>query len=119
SVLSVEECWKGTCGDELTVRQLGGELDGEGAAVEGTAALAAGSEVVLFLRPRKDGAYSPVGMAQGAFQVERDAKLQVRAFVRDVRGLTFVRKDGALEAGTVERHSPVLLRDALRNTAEK
>lgn len=102
TVVSVRECWKtgAACPAELTVRQLGGEADGLGMAVEGSASLAVGSEAVLFLRARRDGALAPVGMAQGVFVARQDAAGRVR-YVRDLRGLDLVREDH-LRAGSVE-----------------
>lgn len=81
----VAECLKGACGAAVTVRQLGGEIDGEGLSVEGAAQLPAGSEVVILLRARRDGTFSPVGMSQGVYQVDRET----RELVRDTRGVTF------------------------------
>ncbi len=83
--LRVVECLKGACAAEVTIRQLGGELDGEGMVLEGAAAFATGDEVVVFLRPRRDGTYAPVGMAQGVLRVERSG-----ALVRDLRGMELV-----------------------------
>jgi MYXO-CTERM domain-containing protein len=100
--LEVSECWKGTCGGTVTVRQLGGEIDGVGTAVEGTAQLMPGTEVVLLLRRRADGAFTPVGMAQGAYRVERDADQNV-TLVRDGRQLRFAKPTGGAVAGTIER----------------
>jgi MYXO-CTERM domain-containing protein len=102
SVVRVGECWKGTCGASILIRQLGGEIDGQGLSIEGSAALAVGDEVVLFLRVRKDGAFSPVGMAQGVFQITRDPKGQIVRLERDLRGLTFPREDGAEAVGAKE-----------------
>lgn len=90
ATLAVSECLKGPCGPTLTVRQLGGEVEGFGMHVEGSAELQPGSEVVLLLRRRLDGAYAPLGMAQGAFRVERDGKRgEIRALVRNVGSLRF------------------------------
>lgn len=94
ATLDVATCMKGTCPATLTVRQLGGELAGRGVAVEGAARLAEGGDVVLYLRPRRDGAFAVVGMAQGAFAVEKAGTL-----ARDLRALGFAgeRGHGALE----------------------
>src|SRR5262249_2731822 len=100
ATLAVSECLKGSCGHTLTVRQLGGELDGFGVHVEGSADLVPGSEVVLLLRRRLDGAYAPLGMAQGAFRVEREpAKGEIQTLVRGVSALRFAAADGSEVAG--------------------
>jgi hypothetical protein len=103
--IAVVECMKGRCGAQVTVRQLGGELDGEGITVAGTAEMRAGSEVVLLLRPRRDGTFAPVGMSQGVFHVQR------AALVRDTRGLSFA--EGG--EGKVERVRLDDVRRALRD----
>lgn len=72
AVIDIDDCVKGPCPEMVTVRQLGAELDGVGLAVDGAARFAPGTEVVVFLRARRDGTYAPVGMAQGAYVVERD-----------------------------------------------
>jgi hypothetical protein len=100
--LGVLECVKGRCGASLVIRQLGGELDGEGVVVAGNADLVAGSEVVVMLRARRDGTFAPVGMAQGVFRVERDAAGTPRALVRDTRDLVLVGDGGEVRSG-VER----------------
>ena len=92
--LVVSECLKGACGATLTIRQLGGELDGQGTAIVGNADLTTGAEVVVMLRARRDGTYAPLGMAQGVFRVERDAAGDTQSLVRDLRGLELV-GDGA------------------------
>jgi hypothetical protein len=97
--LVVLECLKGRCGASLVIRQLGGELDGEGVVVAGNADLVAGSEVVVMLRPRRDGAFAPVGMAQGVFRVERDASGAPKALVRDTRDLVLVGEEGEVRGG--------------------
>ncbi len=57
-------------GELIVLRQMGGALDGVHSQVVGTAPLFPGDEVVLFART--DGAYHYlVGMAQGAFRVDR------------------------------------------------
>src|SRR5262249_46122134 len=95
ATLDVSACLKGACPSTLTVRQLGGELDGRGVAIEGAPRLVDGAEVVLFLRPRRDGAFGVVGMAQGAFAVEKGGTL-----ARDLRGLRF---EGERDHGALER----------------
>src|SRR5262249_21744048 len=111
TIVDVESCGRGACGASVTVRQLGGELGGRGTAVEGAARFAAGDEVLLFLRPRSDGTFAPVGMVQGVFRVERDAGGGVAAYVRDLRGVGFAGED---RPGAVERIAPAELRRAVR-----
>lgn len=98
--LVVEECLKGPCAPSVTIRQLGGELDGDGLAVEGAPSFTPGDEVVVFLRLRRDGTYAPVGMSQGVLRLERTSGEVT--YVRDTRGLILVER-GRTSAGTVER----------------
>lgn len=72
----------------ITVRQLGGSVDGVTMHVEGVAPIARGEQVVLFLRT--DGArFYLVGMAQGKLRVEtlRDGREVV---TRTISGLKTV-----------------------------
>jgi hypothetical protein len=110
-VIDVATCLKGACPARVTVRQLGGEVDGQGTSVEGAATFTVGVEVVLFLRARADAAFAPVGMAQGAFRVERDAQRRVRALVRDLGGLSFVGEPAA------ERTDPAELQTAISSSS--
>lgn len=110
TTIAVASCLRGACGSAVTVRQLGGELDGRGTAIEGTARFAAGDEVVVFLRRRADGAYAPVGMMQGVLGVERAPDRTVQGYRRDLRGVGFAGED---RAGAVERVRPEELRRAL------
>jgi matrixin len=88
AVVQVAECVKGACAPVYVVRQLGGEAAGRGMTVEGSAALNAGEETILYLRPRRDGAWAPLGMAQGVVHIERDRVTgEVKRMWRDLRGL--------------------------------
>jgi len=114
ATVTVASCLRGPCPTEVTVRQLGGEVDGVGTAVEGTAPFTAGDEVVVFLRPRADGAFAPVGMVQGVFRVERGPDKAVAALIRDLRGVGFA---GEAPPAAVERLGPDELRRALDTAA--
>lgn len=115
--LVVAECLKGACGATLTIRQLGGEVDGEGTAVLGNAELPVGGEVVVLLRARKDGTFAPVGMAQGVFRVERDGRGEAQALVRDLSGLELVGEERQGKP-VVERLRPEELSKALAETTQ-
>lgn len=58
-------------GDVVTVRRLGGTVDGIGMRVFGEASYAAGEEVLLFAERRGEALYA-VGMTQGKLHVNRD-----------------------------------------------
>lgn len=99
AMLQVAECMKGRCDSTLIVRQLGGVTATSATSVEGTSELEVGSEVVVFLRPRRDGAHSLVGMAQGKFSVERGRD----TLTRDLGGVTLANRDGGVREGDLER----------------
>jgi hypothetical protein len=71
TTLRVARCLRGACGATVVVRQPGGEVGGVGLHVEGTFRARPGEEVLLFLRPGRDGVLTPVGMVQGALRIER------------------------------------------------
>ena len=72
TTVTVEDVLKGDpLGATVTVRQLGGRIDGVTASIDGDAVLAPGEEVLLFLR-RIDGLCYLVGMSQGKLSVVRE-----------------------------------------------
>lgn len=75
STVAVDEALAGDDAPGSTVRvsQPGGVLGDVTVRVSGTAPLAVGQDVLLFLRGRGDQVRAPVGMAQGVWFVERGA----------------------------------------------
>jgi hypothetical protein len=76
SVVRVDEALAGDPGgDSVIVTTLGGEVGDRGQRVSGSPMLRAGDEVVLFLRRSGPASLmsrtSVVGLAQGAFHVQR------------------------------------------------
>ena len=58
--------------DQLTIRQLGGEIDGIGQMVVGNARFSMGEEVLVFLEKHPtDDVYVVLGMAQGKYSIDR------------------------------------------------
>jgi hypothetical protein len=84
SLVDVTECLAGDCPDTVHVRRRGGEQDGRGLRVEGEAELAAGQEVVLYLRARPDRPHTVLGGLQGALRLVRHQGIIHAA--RDLRG---------------------------------
>jgi hypothetical protein len=72
--LQVEEVLKGDVqGSELTVRELGGEKDGVGLDVPGTARFRGGEEVVVTLsEANSDGSYDIRNLMMGKFDLRPD-----------------------------------------------
>ncbi|MCB9557322.1 MAG: hypothetical protein H6707_14540 [Deltaproteobacteria bacterium] len=86
-------------GDTLTVRRLGGKVNGLAQRVFGAAVLTSGDEVLLFLRHHQ-GWYSAVGMSQGAFFITR-VKGGLPTTTRDLSGLALTEPaGGTTTAGT-------------------
>jgi hypothetical protein len=91
TTLRIEEYLKGSGPAELTLRQLGGEVDGLVTEVPGDAHLLPGERAVLFLR-RGDGVVFLTALAQAAYLV---TEKEGGAFVeRDLSGLSFARWEG-------------------------
>lgn len=87
TTLRVTEVVKGDVTEtQLTLRQLGGEVDGLVSRIAGNPVFTQGQDAVFFLR-RGPGVVYLTGLAQAVFYVEPGA-----AFVhRDLHGLTFAR----------------------------
>ena len=98
--LKIAESLKGGAADRLTLTQLGGELDGIRYSVQGGPLFRTGEEAVVFVWRDAHGAAQVNGMAQGKFDIQRDAKgiatvqRTVPGFaVKDVKNLAAV-QDG-------------------------
>ncbi len=90
--LEVSEVLKGQAPSTLVLRQMGGTADGQTMMVPGDAHLAAGDDVILFLRTDRSGTGNDVlllALAQSAYHVDGQ-----RAS-RDLSQLTFAVLGGA------------------------
>jgi hypothetical protein len=90
--LEVSEILKGQAPSTLTLRQMGGTADGQTMLVPGDAHLAAGQDVILFLRNDRSGSGSDVfllALAQSAYVVSGQQAS------RDLSQLTFAVLGGA------------------------
>jgi len=112
STVAVSDCWAGECEKTITVRQLGGELDGVGMLVAGVARLEVGDDVILFLGARGAKQMAPIGMAQGVFRVIEGTDTAVRS----LHGMGLVDPRGAVREGGIERFSIRTLRTKVRRT---
>lgn len=67
---------KGSPDQTLTIKQLGGTAGGYTQKVAGVHPMRSGDSAVLFLRPSeaRDGTMVIVGLMQGNFRIERDAR---------------------------------------------
>jgi hypothetical protein len=82
-------------GDEVLVRQPGGVLGGLGMKVVGAARFRSGERVLLFLQPIAGGFFC-VGLAQGKYDVFRDAKGAVRVR-RSMEGVALLTPWGTVD----------------------
>ena len=71
--IQVTESLKGQPGGTVLVTQPGGRVGDVGQVVHGLASFTAGEEVVVFLEKRGARAFRVSSMAQGKYQVKRDA----------------------------------------------
>lgn len=79
--------------ETLSIRQIGGSLDGLTQTIVGNAKLRKGEEVVLFLdRDEERGLHYVVGMAQGKYAVDRSG--DAPRVVRDLDGLALAEVEG-------------------------
>ncbi len=113
--MQVEHAEKGEVapGASVTVRRLGGEIDGLAMRIEGEPSFEDGELVLLFGRdPQHRALLRPVGMSQGALRIfERDGRRWVRSATRD---LALVRKAGGkLDPEAPAISEPRLLDDVL------
>ena len=94
TTLEVISNLKGQASGLVTVRQLGGEVDGVGSFVSGDAHFEVGEEVIVFLRANPDGepVFHLIGLGQGKFRVDRSGE-SVRV-VRDNSELALMRVVG-------------------------
>ena len=83
--IQVSQSLKGAGGD-LTLTQLGGELDGMRYAVEGSPVFRAGEEVVVFAWRDRAGRAQVDGLAQGKFEIRRDPASGARLVQRALPG---------------------------------
>jgi hypothetical protein len=110
--LRVERRLKGEPAGELVLTQLGGELDGFRYEVPGSPAFARGEEALVFAWRDPSGRAQVNGLAQGKFEVRRDAA--GRATVnRALPGLAIANAK-TLKAAGGPQAGPVALDDMVR-----
>lgn len=107
--LEVVEDWKGEGPARVALDQPGGVLPGMGTLVFGMPRFQEGEEYVLFLSDAGPFGTHVVGLAQGAFRVERGGRI-----VRDTSGLMLARVGGAPPPSVVAPARLEQLRAALR-----
>jgi hypothetical protein len=102
--VQVSQSLKGATGD-LTLTQVGGEIDGMRYAVEGSPSFVSGEEVLVFAWRDASGRAQVDGLAQGKFEIRRDAATGTRMVQRRLPGLE-VADVKTLRAAPVGRAAP-------------
>lgn len=97
--LKITQQLKGpSLGDEITIREKGGELDGFGYHVAGAASFRKGEDVFVTLQDSDEpGIKQLVGLASGKYSVEKDG---AQAIVRNGLGILLRNADGTAMAPT-------------------
>jgi hypothetical protein len=83
----VTQALKGGAGDRITLTQLGGEVDGVRYTIPGCPAFVRGEEALLFVWRGTRGQPQVTGLAQGKFDIRRDAATGVATVQRSLPGL--------------------------------
>jgi len=91
--VSVQDVLKGGPVKEVKVRQPGGEYNGKGIYIAGTARFFPSEESLIFLSKEKEGARDVVGWSQGKFHVYYDEQSKTKFAVQDLQGLSVIKKN--------------------------
>ena len=83
STFEPSEIWKGSSGQRVSVRLLGGRVGDLTSNVSGIPRFHAGEDVVLFLTPTARGDFSVVSWVQGTFRIHRDPRSGVETITQD------------------------------------
>jgi hypothetical protein len=113
TTLRVDEYLKGSGPTELTLRQLGGEVEGVTTEIPGDAHVGPGERAVLFLR-RGDGVVFLTALAQAAYLVTEKGGTSFAS--RDLSGLSFARwEGGSMKAAEAPLEQAEPLADLVRS----
>jgi len=83
STFEPSEIWKGSSGQRVSVRLLGGRVGDLTSNVSGIPRFHAGEDVVLFLTPTARGDFSVVSWVQGTFRIHRDPRSGAETITQD------------------------------------
>ena len=83
STFEPSEIWKGSSGQRISVRLLGGRVGNLTSNVSGVPHFRIGEEVVLFLAPTARGDFSAVSWVQGTFRIHRDPRSGAETVTQD------------------------------------
>ena len=111
--IAVAELLKGTPGSTITLTQIGGEVDGMRYSVAGSPVFRNGEEVLVFAWRDAQGRPQVDGLAQGKFEIQRNAAAGTPTVQRGSAGLA-VGDVRTLQAAPSGRVLPRLALDAMR-----
>lgn len=115
----VQETLKGSAPREITVRLLGGRINGLASTVDGVPRFREGEEAFLFLQPTRSGDLSVTSWVQGTFRIERDHMKQ-ELVTQDTSGLSvFDPATRQFRAGGIRRLPIEEFRQQVRAAVEK
>jgi hypothetical protein len=86
-IISVSQSLKGAPAGEITLTQLGGEVDGMRYSVPGSPTFRVGEEALVFAWRDTNGRPQVDGLAQGKFEIQHDAATGARVVQRAALGL--------------------------------
>jgi hypothetical protein len=109
----VSESLKGGGGGVITLTQMGGELDGVRLEIEGSPAFRPGQESLFFLWRDRTGRAQVNGLAQGKFDIRRDARTGAATVRRPLPGFG-ARDARSLALVPAGERAPDLSLDAIR-----
>jgi len=102
--LRVDRVLKGKAGKEITITCAGGRVGEKRIPVSGVPTFVKGERAVVFLWKNGRGEFIPLGMNQGKFRIEKDAKTGSETARNSLEGLALVgAPDGRGERRRVKR----------------
>lgn len=121
--LQVEEVLKGSLNERvITVKELGGEKDGVGLEIPGTAKFSPGEDIVLFLSARDhDQAFEVRGMSTGKYMIRRDenGKEFIETSVETAHELEKTGEDPHGHAHSVKRYTLDQIKELAKKNPEQ
>jgi len=116
--VNVGEALKGTGGSSVTITQMGGEVGGMRLSIAGSPVFQPGEQALLFLWTDAKGRRLVNGLAQGKFDIERDAMSGELLVRRNLDGLSLLPQKGGARAMAQATSPATRLEDFKREIAQ-
>lgn len=110
--IEVTRCVAGDCPETVTLRHKGGTVGQWTLFISGMPRFQPGQEVLLFLRPDYEGEpgyHAVLGMAQGHFLVEKNAKTGKKVAAQQLGGVGLAQEDGSGKIFPVDGVKPIVM----------